>query len=319
MTEKFAALGTHRSLRFGKAALDVMRADELDILMLPDVGMTPASRILSCHRIAPIQFTAWGHPVTSGAPDIDFFLSSDLMEPEDAQSHYTERLVRLPNLALYLNPPAPRLVQSRDFDLPKGRVLFGCLQSLFKYLPHYDHVLPRIAQGIPQAVFVFLEGHPPHTTATLRRRMSEAFASFGLDARDHVKILPSVSREGYLDLMAGMDVILDSIGWTGGNTSLQAIELGKPIVTLPGDFMRGRHTCAMFRMMGLEDQVAFSLEDYISRAVRLGADGALREQVGREMLERKHLLDEDRTFIDALDGFLKAEFTKLGGRQDEIA
>jgi len=318
MTEKFAALGTHRSLRFGKNAIEVMRAHELDILMLPDVGMTPTSRILSCHRIAPIQFTAWGHPVTSGAPEIDFFLSSDLMEPEDAQSHYSERLVRLPNLALYLNPPAPRQILPCSFDLPTGRVLYGCLQSLFKYLPQYDHVLPMIAKGAPEAVFVFLEGNPPYTTSTLRRRLSDVFASFGLDARDHVKILPSVSRDGYLDLMSRMDVILDSIGWTGGNTSLQAVELGKPIVTLPGEFMRGRHTYAMFRMMGLESQVAVSPEDYVLKAIRLGADTVLRQQVEQEILGRKHLLYQDQTFIGALDSFLKTEFAKLAAQPNAI-
>ena len=312
MTQKFAMLGTHRSLRFDKNAIEIMRADELDILMLPDVGMTPASRILSCHRIAPIQFTAWGHPATSGAPGIDFFLSSDLMEPADAQSHYSERLVRLPNLALYLDPPAPRRIETSGFDLPKGRILYGCLQSLFKYLPQYDFVLPMIAKGAPEAVFVFLEGHPSNTTSTLRRRLSEAFAKVGLDARNHLTFLPAVSRDGYLDLMSAMDVILDSIGWTGGNTSLQAIELGKPIVTLPGEFMRGRHTYAMFRMMGLENQVASSLEDYISRAVRLGTDSALRAQLGLDILGRKHVLYEDQTFIDALDAFLKTEYAKRG-------
>ena len=106
LAEKFQALGTHRALTWSRAnsqeIIRQMRSDNLDILMLTDVGMTAVSRFISLHRIAPCQFTAWGHPVTTGSPEMDFYLSSDLMEPPEAQDHYTETLVRMPNLALYL-------------------------------------------------------------------------------------------------------------------------------------------------------------------------------------------------------------------------
>jgi predicted O-linked N-acetylglucosamine transferase (SPINDLY family) len=274
--------------------------------------MNICSRILSCHRIAPVQFTAWGHPITTGSPNIDYFLSSDLMEPENAQSHYSETLVRLPNLALFLTAPPARPSQAGVFAFPEGRVLYGCLQSLPKYLPQYDVLLPMIAKAVPQALFVFLEGTPVYATAILKERLFKAFTSQGLDFNRYVMFLPPVSPDGYIDLLSQMDVILDSIGWTGGNTSLQAIELGKPIVTLPGEFMRGRHTLAMFKMMGLEKQVATSIDDYISKAVRLGSDGELRSQLGAEILKNKHLLYEDHVFIDAFDAFLKREFARQG-------
>lgn len=238
------------------------------------------------------------------------------MEPEDAKAHYSETLVRLPNLALYLIPPPPRQTNPQKFDLPEERTLYGCLQSLFKYLPQYDFVFPMIAKEVPGALFVFLEGNASFTTATLKRRLSNAFASCGLEVSQHVKFLPRVSREVYIDLLANMDVILDSIGWTGGNTSLQAIELGKPIVTLPGEFMRGRHTYAMFRMMGLEKHIASSIDDYVVRSVKLASDIEFRSRVETEILERKHLLYEDRSFIDAFDAFLKKEFAQLQSKRD---
>lgn len=314
LTRMFGELGTHRSLRFDRenftSAIETMRADDLDILMLPDVGMTSSSRVLSCYRIAPIQFTAWGHPVTTGSSKIDYYLSSDLMEPENAQSHYSETLVRLPNLALFLTPPSPRTSAPEQFDLPKDAVLYGCLQSLFKYLPQYDYVFPQIAKETPEAFFVFLEGTPTYTGSILKQRLSQVFSDCGLEFERHVKFLPRVSTHGYLDLVARMDVILDSIGWTGGNTSLQAIELGKPIVTTPGEFMRGRHTSAMFRMMGLENHVSMSVEDYIERAIRLGSSMALRAQTQLELSARKHLLYEDHLLIKAFDDFLKSAFAQ---------
>ena len=309
LTQKFMGLGAHRVLRFDKdhfrESIAIMQDDELDLLMLPDVGMTFARRILSLHRVAPVQFTAWGHPITTGSENIDYFLSSDLMESETAQAHYSEKLIRLPNLGLYLTGPQPRETTQSNFSFPEGTVRFGCLQSLFKYLPKYDFLLPLIAKQVPGSLFVFLEGVPHYATQILQHRLAHVFASHGLEYDRHVMFLPRVSEREYMALLGQMDVILDSIGWTGGNTSLQAFELGKPIVTLPGEFMRGRHTHAMFRMMGLERYVATSIEAFIRKAVEFGLSDEARKQFEADVRTHKHLLYEDRAFINGFDHFLK--------------
>ncbi|NBD15478.1 MAG: tetratricopeptide repeat protein, partial [Cyanobacteria bacterium] len=79
---------------------NLIRQDQLHVLIFPEFGMDPMTLKLGCLRLAPIQMTSWGHPNTSGLPTIDYYLSSDLMEPENAQEHYTEQLVRLPNLSI---------------------------------------------------------------------------------------------------------------------------------------------------------------------------------------------------------------------------
>ena len=314
LTQKFSSLGTHRLLRFDKdnfrRSIEIMRDDELDLLMLPDVGMTSASRILSLHRVAPVQFTAWGHPITTGSKNIDFFLSSDLMEPEDAQSHYSEQLIRIPNLGLYITAPQPSQIAHRDFSHPEGMIRFGCLQSIFKYLPKYDCIFPLIAKQVPNALFVFLEGIPHYSTKILKQRLRDVFQSHDLDYEQYVQFLPRVSEREYIGLLAQMDVVLDSIGWTGGNTSLQALELGKPIVTLPGEFMRGRHTYAMFRRMELDQYIATSIENFIDKAVDFGVNHEARRQFEADVMSRKHLLYEDRTFIAEFDHFLKSAVKK---------
>ena len=325
---KFAALGTHRELSWSRAnpheVVDQMRGDALDYLMLTDVGMTPVSRFLSLHRIAPRQFTAWGHPVTTGSPEMDFYLSSDLMEPADAQDHYAERLVRMPNLALYLEDAdedeTADPVDRAAFGLPEGRILYGCLQSLFKYLPRHDGILPRIARAVPDALFVFLEGSPSYTTAVLRQRLEAAFAAQGLDAARHVTFLPRQKPRDFDRLMRSMDVCVDSVGWSGGNTSLKNIRYGVPLATLDGTTMRGRHSSAMFRMIGADELIASSAEGYVDLLARLGTDEALRRHAAQLFRDRRHRLYEDRSFIAALDRFLKddpcAGHTALKARDD---
>ena len=306
----FAQLGTHREMRFTAdtcdAVLERIRADALDLLMLPDVGMHPASRVLSLHRLAPVQFSAWGHPVTTGSAAMDHYLSSDLMEPDDAADHYTETLVRLPNLALYLRRPPllPRLAEA--LDLPEGRILIGCLQSLYKYLPQYDALLVRMAQALPKAVFVFVEGHPAYMSGQLRQRLGAAFAAAGLEPSRHLHFLARMSGARFAALTARMDFCLDSVGWSGGNTTLEALEAGVPVLTWPGRFMRGRHSLAMLRMIGVGELVAGSAEDFVARAVRLGRDADWRAELRRRIGAGRAALYEDRRFIRALDDFLRA-------------
>jgi predicted O-linked N-acetylglucosamine transferase (SPINDLY family) len=313
LAEKFAALGTHRQLAWSRSnpheLVEQMRSDRLDVLMLTDVGMTPVSRFLSLHRIAPSQFTAWGHPVTTGSPEMDFYVSSDLMEPADAQDHYTETLIRMPNLALYLDEekqPSAVPATPGDFGLPEGRVLYGCLQSLFKYRPRDDGILPKIALEVPEALFVFIEGAPAYTTAVMKGRLERAFADHGLDAARHVTFLPRQKSSDFDRLMQAMDVCIDSVGWSGGNTSLKNISCGAPLATLDGTFMRGRHTSAMFRMIGASEMIAATPEDYVATLVRLGREEAFRHHCRELFLENRHKLYRDETFIRAFDGFLKS-------------
>jgi predicted O-linked N-acetylglucosamine transferase (SPINDLY family) len=241
---------------------------------------------------------------------MDFYLSSDLMEPADGTLHYSEKLIRLPNLALYVEPgaaPPP----PKDFGLPEGRVLYGCLQSLFKYLPRYDDILPRIAAEVPKALFVFIEGMTPHMADITRARLDAAFAKAGLSAAEHILFLPRMSGAEFDALTRRMDVLVDSLGWSGGNTTLGAIEAGIPLITCPGAFMRGRHSYAMFRMMDMPSAIAQDTDDMVRKLIAMGQEPERRQAMHAEFGQRKEVLYADKSLITALDRFLKDEFAKL--------
>ena len=87
---------------------EAILADMPHILIYPEVGMGPVAAQLAAQRLAPTQCNFAGHPETSGYPTLDYFLSSELMEPPDGQEHYTERLIRLPNMATYYEPVVPQ-------------------------------------------------------------------------------------------------------------------------------------------------------------------------------------------------------------------
>uniref|UniRef100_A0A0C1QXT0 protein O-GlcNAc transferase n=1 Tax=Tolypothrix bouteillei VB521301 TaxID=1479485 RepID=A0A0C1QXT0_9CYAN len=290
-----------------EAVCERIAADKLHILIFPDIGMAPLTTQMAGLRLAPVQCTAWGHAITSGLPTIDYFLSGDLMEPDNAQEHYSEELVRLPNIGLcYPNPVIPQLNKHRsDFQLRDEAIIYLSCQSLFKYLPQYDYVFPSIAQKLPQAQFAFLAHKSLHITEKFSKRLQRAFAKFGLNSKEYCVIVPRQSTIGYLTLNLLSDVYLDTFGWSGGNSTLEAIACHLPIVTCPGEYMRGLHSYGILKMLGVTDTITQNEEEYINMAVKLGSDRQWRDSIVERMDKHHSNLYYDKTCVLALDDFFR--------------
>jgi protein O-GlcNAc transferase len=287
---------------------DTILADRLHVLIYPEIGMDKIAGRLAALRLAPVQCLSWGHPNTTGYPTLDYFLSSDLMEPSDGQEHYSERLVRLPNLSIYYEPIAvPKAPIKRSaFGFRDDAVIYWCGQSLYKYLPQFDRIFPLIAREVGNCQFAFIR-YPKSDDVTqiFRRRLGDAFAEHGLKVDDHCVFLPFLKLEGFVAAMGLSDIYLDSIGWSGGNTTLESLLHDLPIVTLPTEFMRGRHSAAILQMMGIDDTIADTPERFVAIAVRLGRDRAWRDVQRRQIAENKHRCYRDRTAIAGLEDFLE--------------
>jgi protein O-GlcNAc transferase len=102
------------------------------------------------------------------------------------------------------------------------------------------------------------------------------------------------------------DIVLDSIGWSGGNSTLESLHHGLPIVTMAAPLMRGRHSMAILKMMGVEETIIETVDDYVFTAVRLAQDVPWRAAVKNRILENKHRVYRDTTSVSALGDFLKS-------------
>ena len=293
---------------------ETIAGDRLDVLIYPEVGMFPLTLNLAALWLAPVQASSWGHPQTSGLPTIDYFLSSDLMEGPDADSHYTERLALLPNLSIYYEPPehTPANIARKDLGAPNDAVIYWCCQSLFKSLPRHDAIFARLAKRVPQARFVFIRHHQgEHVTLTMRDRLARAFAEEGLDASTFCIFLPKLSFEQFSAAARLADVYLDSIEWSGCNSLLESLHWNTPPVILPGPLMRGRHAVAIMAMMGVMETVANSADSYVDLAIRLGSDPSFRAAVTSRIAANKYRLYRDAASIRGLEDFLTG-VTELG-------
>lgn len=284
-----------------------IRSSALHVLIFPEIGMDPVTTKLATLRLAPIQCNSWGHPTASGMPTIDYYLSSEVMEPESADHLYTEKLIRLPNLSVHYRPPAypVRTLTRGAVGLRDNSVVFLCAQSLFKYLPQYDALFPRTARQLNDSQFVFFASqHSRELTDKFLRRITRAFEKEGVDPASRVVMLPRVDNSTFQAVARISDIYLDSIGWSGCNTTLESMVCALPAITCKGSAMRGRHTYAFLKMMGLEELVAADLPSYVDLAVRLGGDHDWRRQIRGQIEARLPRLFGDMACVHALEDFL---------------
>ena len=289
-------------------------ADAPHVLLYPEIGMDGIGAALAAQRLAPVQCNALGHPETSGLPSVDYYLSSALMEGANAQDFYTETLIRLPNLSVHLDPVAP--VKERNargrIGVPQGALAFWCGQSFYKFLPRNDWVFPKIARGVGPCKFVFVQHRKSvYANDDFKARLRRAFAQEGRDADDYCIYLPQQEQEEFIAATGASDVYLDSLDWAGFNSALEAIAHDLPIVTLPRDTLRSRHAVALLTMMGVDETVAATPEDYVALAVRLAKDPAWRAEVRAKIARNKHRLYGDKRAIAGLERFMEIAARKL--------
>ncbi len=290
-----------------QAWVDAIGAARPDVLLYPEVGMDPMSAKLASLRLAPVQAASWGHPETSGLPTIDYYLSSELLEPADAQDHYSERLVRLPALGCCVERAEVRAVPPEPgrWGIGPDSAVLLCPGVPFKYPPEHDGLLAEIARRVPQARLVFFTYWLTPLSDKLSARLRAAFERAGLEFERHVVFVPWQPRAAFYGWLERATVFLDTLGFSGFNTALQAAECALPVVTREGRFMRGRLASGLLRRMGLDELVARSDEDYVALAARLAQDGAYRESIRGRMRSSQHVLFADLSPIRALEAFLE--------------
>jgi CRISPR-associated protein Csy1 len=248
---------------------------------------------------------AWGHPVTSGFDSIDVYFSSAAMEVDDAAAHYSERLALLHALGTCYAPPArPEAVDRRSLGLPtEGKLLFFP-HSLFKIQPADDDVLIAVLCANPEVVAVLFEGESPETTQDYRQRLGVRMRDSGLGS-ERVCFLPLMPRSRFLQVCGVCTLMLDCLQWSGGNTTLDALAMGVPVVTQPGALMRSRQTAGMLQIINMTELMAESVEQLLALASRVLSDDLWRNELSHKIEQRRDRLFNDQAPIRALEAHLR--------------
>jgi predicted O-linked N-acetylglucosamine transferase (SPINDLY family) len=281
-------------MRF-EQTVDAIWNSQCDLLYYWEVGTDAINYFLPFFRLAPVQCTSWGVQVTSGIPQMDYYLSSALVEPENADRHYSETLLLATTLLTYqYRATLPeRAKQRQTFGFTPDQHLYLCAQNLGKFHPDFDAYLAGILRRDHRGVLVVTQDQHAHAAKKLRQRFARSIP----DVAERIAFLPQQSGANYLSLTAAADVLLDPPYFGGVNTTYDGFSLNKPIVTIPSHFHRGRYTLGCYKKMQLTECVASDRDEYIEIAVRLGTDADYRAEITQRIRQANPVLFEDQEAV----------------------
>jgi CRISPR-associated protein Csy1 len=153
-----------------------------------------------------------------------------------------------------------------------------------------DALFAELLAADPGATLVFFQAMTRGVTERFGARVQRALGERGVPPRRQLKFLPRLPGDAFRRVLATADVVLDTVRWSGGNTSLDAIAAGVPLVAMEGRFMRGRQTAAMLRMLGLDELIADGAEGYVALARALAHDRARNAHLREAMAQRRPTL-----------------------------
>jgi predicted O-linked N-acetylglucosamine transferase (SPINDLY family)/predicted SAM-dependent methyltransferase len=278
---------------FGEDAARRIQEDRIDILV-DLAGHTGGGRpLLFARKPAPVQIAWLGYPNTSGLAQMDYRLTDADADPQDeADRHYTEKLLRLSGGFLCFQPDAG---SPEPGELPShaaGRVTFGCFNNLAKVTPAMVALWSRLLATVPGSRLMM----KAHALGSESARLSllGQFAANGVAAERIVLLGPEDSAASHLGRYREVDIALDTYPYNGTTTTCEALWMGVPVVTLAGRAHVSRVGLSILKRLALGELVAENPEAYVMRAAALAADPArlraLREGL-RARMRASPLLD----------------------------
>jgi predicted O-linked N-acetylglucosamine transferase (SPINDLY family) len=266
-----------------------IRADRIDILF-DLAGHAEGSRLLVfARKPAPIQVTWAGYAGTTGVAAMDYILADRYEIPAESESYYRERVVRMPDGYVCYDPPEYAPPVSPLPALDSGYVTFAAFHNPAKITPQVVEVWARVLNRLPRARLVLK--YRGMDDVSVGSRLADLFAAQGIEP-GRLEFLGFSDHRETLSQYQRVDVALDSFPYSGGLTTCEALWMGVPVITCPGETFASRHSLSHLANVGLAETIAGSLEEYVEVAASLAGDLArlaalragLRERVASSPL-----------------------------------
>ncbi len=245
-------------------------------------------------RLAPIQINFGNFLATTGLPAVDYTIVHEVSVPPEDDRFYTEKVYRLKCMAVdfiqcwppdFFPPVAPPPYRKA------GRITFGCFGGSVKVDEKLIETWCNIVKRVKGARFYYksMSLSDPGTLNVFRG----IFERHGLSG-DQIMFEGSSDHRTMLELYSHVDIALDTFPYNGGNTTLEALWQGIPVVTLKGDRWASRTGAGLMALGGFDEFVANTSREYEDMAVRLAADHDFLEHfrtTSRERLRGSRLFD----------------------------
>jgi protein O-GlcNAc transferase len=260
-----------------------IRADGIDVLV-DLAGHTAQNRAAVLRaKPAPVQALYIGYPGTTGLPEVDYLIADARVCPPGHERFCSERVVRLGGSFWCFRPPSDAPAPSVAPSLHNGFVTFGSFNALQKLTPSTFAMWIDLLREVPDARLVLKS--LPFADAQLRETVARRFTAAGV-AGERVAVLPPSLPGEFLAEYGRVDVALDPSPYNGGTTTFDALWMGVPVVTLPGERFCSRMAASVLGNLGLDELVAASASDYVAIAARLAREPARLQGLRSGLRER---------------------------------
>jgi protein O-GlcNAc transferase len=260
---------------------DKIRHDAIDILV--DLALHTAHNrmLVFARKPAPVQVSMIGMPSTTGLTTMDYRLTDPYLDPPGQNdADYTEQSIRLPHCFWIFPPPddSPPVT-----PLPaehNGFVTFGCLNQFAKVSPPALSLWVKILQALPDARLV-IQAEPGSHRDTVHAR----FAHGGIAAH-RVAFVAKAPHRTYFERFQNLDLGLDPFPYNGHTSTLDALWMGVPVITLAGRTGVGRGGVSALSNLGLSELIADTPQQYVETAVLLAKDLARLAELRAQLRQR---------------------------------
>ncbi|MEO8202533.1 MAG: tetratricopeptide repeat protein [Betaproteobacteria bacterium] len=290
-----------------ETAAHLVREDRIDLLV--DLsGHTAGHRLgIFARKPAPVQVSYLGYPNTTGMQAIDWRITDVHADPTgEGDAFHSERLFRLAATFLAFQPPAEAPAVQSPPSVAAGVTTFGSFNVLAKVTPEVVRTWAGILLRVSGSRLL-LKAHGLGDVES-RAGVIAAFTHHGVEADRLTVLAADGSLHAHLDRYHEMDIALDPFPYNGTTTSLEALWMGVPLVTLRGDRHAARVGASVLDNLGLPELVAEDEREYADLAVRLAGDArrlaGLRAGM-RARVAASPLMDR-AGFMRALEGSYRA-------------
>jgi predicted O-linked N-acetylglucosamine transferase (SPINDLY family) len=219
-------------------------------------------------RPAPVQIAAFVTG-TSGLDTMSWALADPLLVPPEHDGHFTERVLRVPLAYLY-RPMFEAASVGSPPCLDRGHVTFGSLNGLAKVTEPVVALWSRVLDAVPGSR-ILIKGNA-FSAAPTRDRYRAMFARYGIGT-DRIELRGwTQGFQEHLRALDEIDVVLDSFPYSGVTTTCEALWMGVPVVTVIGDRACGRYGLTLLSAVGLDEAIAGTPEEFVTKAMALAAD-----------------------------------------------
>ncbi|MEM9445113.1 MAG: tetratricopeptide repeat protein [Verrucomicrobiota bacterium] len=261
------------------ALAEKIHQEKIDILV-DMVGHMNGNRLMAfAQRPAPIQVTQTGFPNTTGLSAMDYRISDFYLDPPGLTDDYhSEKIIRLDSPGILYNPPENSPPVAAAPFLENGHITFGCLNNYVKVSELAVKTWSLILNALPDSKLLLLVAEGEDVTEALHRR----FLKYSISP-DRIQPAPLCDRENFLLLHHHVDIALDPFPYTGFFSSVEALWMGVPVITISGKNGGERHGVSIYNYLERTEWIADSYQEYIRIALKLAKDKQILQKTRQEL------------------------------------